>query len=807
GTYIFKALLADPTQKIKGKLVRTVERKYYKEELRQIIRSQIKFHPELNDATLYEQCITALYPSNHSYRNSIKAKGFEYLIVDDIIFYQRPLKSKKSLIDNCPYETHVGQDKETGTPKEYGVKCIAKSNPLYQEFRLWQFLSNIKIFRKDTDDEVTGDFLRFESDKVYLFNYLNDRKEISQKTFLQYPGFNLKKTEQSHYRWNYVEEKEYPCNETRHSLLAAFKKAGLDASLLDAAMEMKLWHLLYSISDKGELEKALQGFATKSGFDNVDDFVEAFKKFPPFKNEYGAYSEKAIRKLLALMRMGDYWDETAIDSRTKERIQHLIDGEVDPTISMRVREKAIELRTIEDFKGLPLWLACYVVYGRHSEAKDLTRWTSPDDIDTYLKAFKQHSLHNPIVEQVVLETLRTVRDIWKRFGHIDEIHVELGREMKNPADKRRQITEKVLKNEDTNLRIRALLREFMDPSYEIDNVRPNSPSQQELLRIYEDGAMSRTSDIPDDINDILKKFRENDAAKRPSKSDVMRYKLWLEQRYQSPYTGQMIPLGKLFTPAYEIEHVVPQSLYFDDSLTNKVICESEVNKLKSNQLGLEFIKNHGGEIVTIGTRQVKILTEEQYRKFVTDHYADNKPKAKRLLLEELPDDFILRQLNDSRYISKLIRTLLSNIVREEEEQEGVSKHVISCVGQITDRLKKDWGINDVWNTIILPRFRRLNEVTDSSDFTCVNANGHEVPCMPMELQRGFNKKRIDHRHHAMDAIVIACASRSIVNYLNNASAASNAKETRYDLQRLLCSKRKTDENGNYTWIVDKPWDT
>ena len=42
-----------------------------------------------------------------------------------------------------------------------------------------------------------------------------------------------------------------------------------------------------------------------------------------------------------------------------------------------------------------------------------------------------------------METLRTVRDIWKQTGHIDEIHVELGREMKNPAEKRRKLTQQI----------------------------------------------------------------------------------------------------------------------------------------------------------------------------------------------------------------------------------------------------------------------------------------------------------------------------------------------------------------------------
>lgn len=113
----------------------------------------------------------------------------------------------------------------------------------------------------------------------------------------------------------------------------------------------------------------------------------------------------------------------------------------------------------------------------------------------------------------------------------------------------------------------------------------------------------------------------------------------------------------------------------------------------------------------------------------------------------------------------------------------------------------------MWNRIILPRFLRLNALSDSSYYTAVSACGNVIPAMPLHLQRGFSKKRIDHRHHAMDAIVIACANRNIVNYLNNASARKGEKISRYDLQRMLCDKVKTDEKGNYKWIIRKPWDT
>ena len=297
GTYIYDSILQNPSQKVRGKLVRTIERKFYKEELKRILDKQTEFHPELQNDELYKACIEELYPSNEAYRLNISGRNFTYLFVDDILFYQRPLKTKKSLIANCPYEEHVGIDKATSEEKKYGVKCIAKSHPLYQEFRLWQFLSNLRIYKKGLADDVdvTHDFLKTEEDYVALFDWLNEKKNIAQKSFLKYPAFGLKKNADN-YRWNYVEDKDYPCNETRAQLLAYLSKAGVSLDFLTKELEERLWHLLYSIDDKQELGKALRKFAETYSLE--DSFVETFQKFPPFKKEYGAYSAKAIKKLL-----------------------------------------------------------------------------------------------------------------------------------------------------------------------------------------------------------------------------------------------------------------------------------------------------------------------------------------------------------------------------------------------------------------------------------------------------------------------------------------------------------------------------
>lgn len=822
GAYIFNALLANPKQKIKGGLVRTIERDYYKDELCRILDSQLRFIPQLSDGDLYAECIKDLYQRNEAYRASIANRGFKYLFVDDIIFYHRPLKSKKSLIADCPYESlYIGK---AGEKKVKYLKCISKSHPLYQEFRIWQFIANLKIYeskrldgRLMDDVDVTEQFLPDEDSRVALFDYLNTQSGITQEKLLGvYFKKKASKKETLPYRWNYVQDKTYPCNETRGEILARLKKAGVSAAFLENdGAEVSLWHILYSVNDRTELKKALRTFAGRYDLDEI--FVEVMSKFPPFESDYGAYSEKAIKKLLPLMRMGKYWSEDAIDVSTLERINNIINGEVDDSIRERVREKTMNFTNVEQFRGLPLWLACYVVYDRHSESKDTCKWTSPSDIDEYLKTFKQHSLHNPIVEQIVMETLRVVRDIWMKCGHIDEIHIELGREMKKTAAERKALSEAMVKNENTNLRVQALLTEFMNPEFEIENVRPYSPSQQEILRIYEECALNSVDDKDDEyeaIEEIVKKMSQLEAAKRPTRSEILRYKLWLDQRYVSPYTGQPIPLSRLFAPDYEIEHVIPKSLYFDDSMSNKVICEAEVNKLKDNTLAYEFIKNHHGEKVTLSNnRVVTILNQDSYCEHVEKCYKHNRAKMRKLLMEEIPTDFIERQLNDSRYISKLVKGLLSNIVREADEQEATSKNVIVCTGGVTDRLKREWGVNDVWNRLILPRFKRMNELHNCGSFTTLNTSGHLIPDIPIEHQKGFNKKRIDHRHHAMDAIVIACTTREHVNLLSNEASLPTNNLNRRQLMRKLCKYEQVSETRNGVQREKnelrflKPWDT
>lgn len=818
GAYIYETLKQNPAQKINGKLVRTIERKFYKEELEQILKKQIALQPQLFTDDKYNDCVRELYRTNHAHENTLLKRDFVHLFVNDIIFYQRPLRSQKSTISNCPLEYREYKNTENGDDIKLKapIKVISKSNPYYQEFRLWQWIKNLNIYNRDNDINVTHELLcdleRYEA----LYEFLDNRREVDQKSVIDFllkqrlGAKKIAKAELEKYRWNYVEDKKYPCNETKAQIKSRIDKVlNVPQDFLTPDNLYQLWHIIYSVTDKTDFEKALGTFASKHQLDK-DSFVNNFKSFPPYKSEYGAYSEKAIKKMLPLLRVGKYWNWNAIDQHTQTRIDKIITGEYDEEISNRVREKSINLKQPSDFQGLPEWLVKYVIYGRHSESTDSSTWKSISDLEEYINSFKQHSLRNPIVEQVVTETLRVVKDIWSHYGkgvdsYFDEVHVELGREMKNTAEERKRLTQQVTENENTNIRIKALLMEMMNDS-SIENVRPHSPMHQEILKLYEEYALNSDEKYvgkDDKGNDLfVSELTPEDIVKiskqaQPTKSELTRYKLWLEQKYRSPYTGQMIPLSKLFTSAYEIEHIIPQSRYFDDGFSNKVICEAAVNKLKDKQLGLEFIRNHQGEILPtgIGKQHVRIFTENEYVEFVNERYAKLRGKRNKLLLDEIPDQMIERQLNDTRYISKFINSILSNIVRSDKNDDGLnSKNLIPGNGKITSTLRQDWGLNDVWNKIVLPRFERMNAITQSTAFTTKNKEGHIIPTVPFEYAKGFQKKRIDHRHHALDALVIACATRDHVNLLNNQSAKS--ENTRYDLQHKLRNNDKwIDSDG------------
>lgn len=819
-SYIYDTLLRNPSQKIKAGLIETIERDYYKRELHAIIERQKLYHPELLDKQNYINALWMLYPNNENHRNALADQSFSNLLCDDIIFYQRDLKPQKSLIADCKFE--YAKYQKDGEEIKKPLKCIAKSNPFFQEFRLWHFIKNLRIFQKDTVNEqgeklvnldVTDDKLTL-STKERLFEKLNERKEISQSALLRLLGLDV-----AQYAWNYEESHVEPCNETRYdfvrrlkrikgfdwetflsakSKIHAAKRESEDDKLIDGPTnEYLLWHFFYSVKKKEERTTGLPSLVEKllcnadMDISFRDKIVEMLCTISTYRSEYRSYSEKAIKKLLPFMRLGKYWSQKDIEAiKTVD------------TIKPEVLEKEKISGEITDLQGLGISSACYIVYGWYSETSDASHWSQPYNIERFLlKEFKHNSINNPVVEKVIREMLMVVHDIWTTFGQqdgmfineegketpiykkfFDQINVEIGTSLKKNKKQRENESIQNAENREANRRAYKIIQE-LKAEYSLSKLEENSPFQQEKIRILEERLLDSIS--RDDNNKVYEYNVDTDAKKiskkeildivnketsKISSNDIVRYRLWLEQRYLCPYTGDPIKLSELFDRTkFQIDHVFPQERITLNSMSNKIICKAIANQAKGAMTGYEFILKSQGKARYKG-QEIKLFSPYDYVKHVENTIKD--PKKKEIMLSKtIPSKFGNNQLSNSQYIAKLAMGLLSNIVREKGESEFKSRNVLAISGAVTAWLKRDWQLDEAWNELILPRFLRVNSFINENEANYVetrNIDGHDV-ILPVIPDISIDKKRIDHRHHALDALIVALATNNHVNYINNIS--------------------------------------
>ncbi|MCF8236254.1 MAG: hypothetical protein K9H15_11955 [Bacteroidales bacterium] len=840
----------------------------YEKELEAIWRKQCELNPELDKLNKDKNTLTRLaeilYPTQAKYKMP-KLAEFQnndllHILSKDIIYYQRELKSQKNSIGECRYEKRIGKEKdENGKWIEsgiYGLKCIPRSSPLFQEFRIWQDIHNIRIFKKEqkVDGKTKIDVdetsqLMDDPVKDKLFDLFNAKSSISENDILKFIRENNgdcdivvgKSTEKTSHRINLFANREaLKGNEIKARYRSIFKNLRFDGEqvLSDKEKLLRLWHIDYSItsSDKQKSEKGIMkalGWEKKNDqwiknakweyFSFPKNVALELTNLPELKKEYGSYSALAIKKFLPLMRAGKYWQENEIEPKTKRRIEKIITGEFDQGIDIETRKKIhkwernnYNLSSLEDFHSLPVWLAGYVVYGIHSE-KDREKIKSVEEFSKFiLKEIPNNSLRNPIVEQVVKETMFLVRDIWKKYGAIDEIHIELGRNLKNNVSERKKISESQKDNHNEKQRIKKILYELMNDEFEqyvdedesksfefIDgkfnwkskiknshfDVRPNpeSPVDINKFRIWKN--LSNKSDM-----EWAKKVKDE---KIPTDKEIKKYALWLSQNCRSPYTGRIIPLSKLFDKnQYEIEHVIPRARMKNDSFNNLIISEAAINPepYKGNNLARNFITQFGGKEgreYVISGKKYFILGENHYEAFCKETFKYQKAKLKNLLATEVPNDFVERQLNDTRYIGRKLAELLAPVAKSENG-------IIFTGGAITSELKNNWGLNDIWKKIIKERFKRLEKITGNS-YIVSEKDEYGNPVLHFNVKENpeLNTKRIDHRHHALDALIVAATTREHIRYLNTLNAANTDEEIKKIKRSLVKGKIRK---------FKKPWD-
>jgi CRISPR-associated endonuclease Csn1 len=253
-----------------------------------------------------------------------------------------------------------------------------------------------------------------------------------------------------------------------------------------------------------------------------------------------------------------------------------------------------------------------------------------------------------------------VNELIEQYGTIDEIKVEMARDLKISKSRRNEIRREQKRLERENDRIKAEVEKYA----------------------------------------------------RVSHDNILKYKLWEECKKTCPYTGVQIPIHKLFTGEIQIEHIHPWSRSLNDSFANKTLCWANENRNKGNKTPFEFYGNDEANWITIKERALKLFSD-------TKEYPKSYQKFKRFVQQKFDDDFTSRQLNDTRYISKEAKNYLSQICNK----------VRVAPGQMTSNLRHHWGLNSV-----------LNEENE--------------------------KTREDHRHHAIDALVMACSKTSYLQELS-----------------------------------------
>jgi CRISPR-associated endonuclease Csn1 len=881
--------------KIIGGLFQTIDRKFYKEELNQIVATQKKFHKNLDDQSVFEKCVKLLYPNNEEHSKALLANknALTHLLVEDILLYQRPLKSKRSEISDCKYEIDYWKediDTTTGEVTEIPVykKAVSASHPLFQEFRIWDKIHNIKLIQLEKKDaegnfetnvDITSMYFKPDNYKA-LFEHFNKRSAVTIDDFLEFckNQFDLdvgKKGERK-ILWNYPEEEEFKGNEVRKSFEIRFKRCGFKDfnAFMSQEKEIELWHYLYSVNnnERKRVSETKDVNNPKFGKTSFESFlnkylhgenVEArvfenlcrdFENYPKFASKYTSYSVKSLHKLLSVMRVGDnFLTLEKFDERWQERYLKRVetilekgaqidwlakDSDDSKVVVSEVNPKLRELpypkglfktfkyfKFIDDFKFLNLTQASYFIYGRHSELAQAKYWDSPQKIrDEINKELKHHSLNNPVAEKVLKETMKVVADIWEIHGataknYFSEIHLEVARELQKSNQEKKDIIEKQKNNKIENERLRSILEEFLTKSPY--NAKKGNQDHFERLKVVEEGTKTRSYLEKDfysknersferkEIEGILKK-------QKISKTDFEKYKLWIEQGYRSPYTGELIKLTDLFNGnKYNVDHVLSRASVTNDSLNNKVVCEAVINRFKSHRTGRDFISQFGGKTHTIFDENLKrnvtfnLIDDETYVSLVKTQFSS----AKRfiLLAKEVPTGFTDSQMNNAKHIARKAMELLSHVVREEGEVEFRSKKLLPVSGGITDKLKKEWKFNQVWTELLTPRFERLNKIHKSDCFGKyeVSKSGHEYFAIDakyiIEQNKNFELKRLDHRHHALDALTVALCTENHVQYINNINSGIThikknkigaIKAQRAGIKRQIMYSEPDKENPN-----------
>lgn len=341
-----------------------------------------------------------------------------------------------------------------------------------------------------------------------------------------------------------------------------------------------------------------------------------------------------------------------------------------------------------------------------------------------LLPIQKGELRQPVVEKILNQLVNLVNALMAKYGRFDEIRVELARELKQNREERESATKEMNRNQR--------------------------------------------------VNDAIAKRIQDEFGLAPTRSRIQKYKMWEESEHICMYCGCTVNVKEfLLGFGVEVEHVIPRSVLFDDSFSNKVCACRACNKEKNNRTAYDYMKSKGedsGEFKAYIARVNDLA--ERYNTKLPIPIGISKSKRNKLLMsaKDIPTDFIERQLRESQYIAKKAKEMLQSICH----------NVYATSGSITDLIRHIWGWDEVLHSLNFERYRiaGLTEIVER------DVNGAKV-----EVERIKDwSKRMDHRHHAVDALTIACTKQGYIQRVNN---LNSLKDT------ALCSYN-SDKQGDDT---------
>ena len=598
---------------------RYTTRKMYVDEFELIWNKQAQFHAELTNE------LKTLFGGR-------KLDGYKE---DGILFHQRPLRSQKHLVGNCSFE-----------PRK--TKCPISAIP-FEQFRVWQWVNTVEYNGKKISQE--------EKEKIVEFLFANEKPEF--KKIRKVIG-----KESAEFKFNYKDDDKIVGTHTI-SNLSNKKYFGKKWFEFTEKEQEDIWHVLYFFDSKSNLKE----YAIKN-WNFTEEQAESISKFN-VKDGYASLSRKAISNILPFLKLGFTYDVAVVlggiknvfgsdwEKLSDEKRNFFYDNVYE---IVRSKNKGGFIEIIKDILKNDYNISdnqLRKLY-HHSATIDATELLEKlpvgKDADKDIQAIR-----NPIVITALFELRKLVNELIDEHGKIDEIKVEMARDLKISKSQRNKIRKEQKRLERENDRVKARLLE-------------------ERQRVTHD--------------------------------NILLYKLWEECKHTCPYTGKPISVTQLFSGEVQIEHIHPWSRSLNDSFSNKTLCYADENRKKGNKTPFEFYGSDEANWSAIKERALKLFSD-------TKEYPNAYQKFKRFVQQKFDDDFSTRQLNDTRYISKEAKNYLSKICNK----------VTVSPGQATSNLRHKWGLNQILN--------------DDNE-----------------------KTREDHRHHAIDALVMACTKVSYVQELS-----------------------------------------